>query len=189
VPQQDYIMVERLWKNTWSKQRSADMQIDSDKERILIIYFSHSGNTRRIAEQIHTTVGGDLVEIETIDPYPADHNEILEQARKEIAAAYKPALKTRIENIGEYSLFFLGYPNWWGTIPTPVSAFLAEHDLSGKTIAPFCTHGTGGLARTVEAIKKICPGSKVLDALGISNNRVHEAESEVLGWLSHINEE
>ena len=165
------------------------MEIDSEKEKILIVYFSHTGNTRKIAEQIHRNIGGDLIEIETIDEYPADHSVILEQARKEINTGYKPALKTKIEGIDEYTVFFLGYPNWWGTIPTPVSALLAEYDLSGKTIAPFCTHGTGGLARTVEAIKKICPGSKVLDALGISNNRVHEAESEVLGWLSHINEE
>jgi flavodoxin len=162
------------------------MQIDLDKEKILIAYFSHSGNTRKIAKQIHTKIGGDLIEIETIDKYPADHGEILEQARKEINTGYKPALKTKVENIREYTAFFLGYPNWWGTIPTPVSAFLEGYDLSGKTIAPFCTHGTGGLAGTVEAVKKICPDSKVLDALGIRNTGVDEAESEVLEWLSHM---
>ena len=164
------------------------MQVDSNKEKIGIVFFSHSGNTRKIAEQIHGNVGGDLVEIEPVDKYPTDHSEILEQARKEIYEGYKPALKTKIENIKEYTILFLGYPNWWGTIPTPVSAFLEEHDLSGKIIAPFCTHGTGGLAKTVEAIKKICPDSEVLDALGISNNRVHEAEGDVSEWLSHINE-
>ena len=164
------------------------MQIDSEKEKILIVYYSHTGNTRKIAKQIHANIGGDLIEIETIDQYPADHSEILEQARKEINTGYKPALKNKIENIKEYTVLFLGYPNWWGTIPTPVSAFVAEYDLSGKTIAPFCTHGTGGLARTVEAIEKICPDSKVLDALGISNSRVNEAESEVAEWLSHIDE-
>ena len=164
------------------------MQIDTDKEKILIIYFSHSGNTRKIARQIHANIGGDLVEIETIDKYPPDHSKILEQARREIDAGYKPALKTRMENISEYTFIFLGYPNWWGTIPTPVSAFLEEYDLSGKTIAPFCTHGTGGLARTVEAIKKLCPDLKVLNALGIRNNRVYEAEREVSEWLSNINQ-
>ncbi len=165
------------------------MQIDSDKDKILIVYFSHTGNTRQIAEQIHRFVGGDLIEIETIDKYPADHSEILEQARKEINAGYQPALKTKIENIKDYTVLFLGYPNWWGTIATPVSAFLEKHDLSEKTIAPFCTHGTGGLARTVEAVKKMCPDSKVLDALGITNSRVHEAESEVSEWLSSMNKE
>ena len=162
------------------------MQKNSDKDKILIAYFSHTGNTHKIAKQIHTNVGGDLIEIETIDEYPVDHSEVLEQARKEINAGYKPALKTRIENIGEYSVVFLGYPNWWSTIATPVSAFLTEYDLSGKTIAPFCTHGSGGLARTVETIKKLCPDSKVLDALGITNSRVNEAEGEVSNWLSHI---
>lgn len=164
------------------------MQIDSDKEKILIVYFSHTGNTRKIAKQVHTNIGGDLIEIETIDKYPADHNEILEQARKEIDAGYKPALKTKIESISGYTVFFLGYPNWWGTIPTPVSAFLAEYDLSGKIIAPFCTHGSGGLARTVETINKMCPDSKVLDPLGIGSSRVNEAESEVSEWLSRIDE-
>ena len=162
------------------------MQIDSDKEKIGIVYFSHTGNTRQIAEQIHRNIGGDLIEIETIDPYPEDHSALLEQARKEINAGYQPALKTKAENMSEYTVFFLGYPNWWGTIPTPVSAFLEEHDLSGKIIAPFCTHGTGGLARTVEAVKKICPDSIVLDALGITNSRVHEAKGEVKEWLSRI---
>jgi flavodoxin len=174
--------------NLQQNKRSADMQIDSDKEKILIVYFSHSGNTRKIAKQIHRNIGGELIEIETIDKYPADHSEILEQARKEITSGYKPALKTKIENINGYTVIFLGYPNWWGTIPTPVSAFLEEYDLSGKIIAPFCTHGSGGLARTVEAIKESCPDSKVLDALGIANSRVNEAGSEVSEWLSHIND-
>ena len=163
------------------------MQMDSDTEKRLIVYFSHTGNTRKIAEQIHGNIGGDLIEIETIDKYPEDHHELLEQARKEISAGYRPPLKTKIENIREYPVLFLGYPNWWSTIPTPVSAFLAEHDLSEKIIAPFCTHGTGGLARTLEAVIKMCPESRVLGALGISNNRVHESESEVSEWLSHIN--
>ena len=164
------------------------MQIDSDNEKRLIVYFSHSGNTRQIAGQIHRNIGGDLIEIETIDKYPADHNEILEQARKEISAGYKPALKTKVESMNEYAVLFLGYPNWFGTIPTPVSAFLEEYDLSGKIIAPFCTHGSGGLARTVEAVKGICPDSKVLGTLGIGNSRVNEAEKEVSEWLSQINE-
>jgi len=164
------------------------MQIDTGKEKILIVYYSHSGNTRQIAKQIHTSIGGDLVEIETVDQYPTDHSDILDQARKEIYAGYRPTLKTKIERVKAYTLLFLGYPNWWGTIPTPVSAFLEENDLSGKTIAPFCTHGTGGLARTVEAIEQMCPDSEVLDALGIVNNRVHEAESDVSEWLSRIRE-
>ena len=162
------------------------MHIDSEKEKILIVFFSHSGNTREIAGQIHRHIGGDLAEIETVDKYPTDHSKILEQARKEIYDNFRPALKTKIDNIEAYTVFFLGYPNWWGTIPTPVSAFLEEYDLSGKTIVPFCTHGTGGLARTVEAVKEMCPDSKVLDALGIPNNRVNEAEKEVTEWLSHI---
>lgn len=162
------------------------MHIDPDKKKILIIFFSHSGNTRKIAEKIHMETGGDLIEIEPIEKYPADHSKTLEQARKEINAGYRPALKTGIKNMNEYNVLFLGYPNWWGTIPGPVSAFLEGYDLSGKTIAPFCTHGTGGLAGTLKAVKEACPDSRVLDALGISNKRVNEADSEVKEWLSRI---
>jgi flavodoxin len=162
------------------------MQINSDKKKTLIVYFSHSGNTRKIAKQIQKNIGGDLIEIEPVDKYPSDHHEVLEKARKEINTGYKPALKTKIKNIHEYDVVFLGYPNWWSTIPGPVSAFLAEHDLSGKIIAPFCTHGTGGLARTVDAIKKLCTESRVLDAIGIANIRVNEAEKEVSEWLSRV---
>ncbi len=92
--------------------------ITMKKVSALSAYFSHSGNTREIANQIHESVGGDLFEIVSADPYPADYDAVVEQARKELDKDYRPRLKTKVENMDSYTVVFLGYPNWWGTMPT-----------------------------------------------------------------------
>ena len=89
-------------------------------------YFSHSDNTRVIANQIHESVGGDIFEIVTVDPYTSDYNKVVKQAKQEQESGYKPTLKTKIENIDLYDLVFIGYPNWCGTIPRLVATFLSE---------------------------------------------------------------
>ena len=109
-------------------------------KKILVAYFSHSGNTREIANQIHKSVGGDIFEIQVVKPYPHDYDAVVQQARQELDSGYKPVLKTKIENIKSYDLVFIGYPNWCSTVPAPVRTFLSEYDFSGKTIVPFCTH-------------------------------------------------
>ena len=101
--------------------------------KILVAYFSRSGNTREIASQIHKNVGGDIFEVQAVKPYPSDYNALVKQARQELESGYKPALKTKIENIKSYDLVFIGYPIWWSTFPAPVKTFLSENDLSGKT--------------------------------------------------------
>lgn len=152
----------------------------------LSAYFSHSGNTRLIADQIHESVGGDIFEIVPADPYPRDYNEVVEQARKELGEDYRPPLKTHVENMDSYDLVFIGYPNWWGTVPRPVATFLSEYDLSGKTIAPFCTHGGGGIGRSVQEIRELCPQSTVLDGLAVRDGSVKIARTQVADWLRRI---
>jgi flavodoxin len=120
------------------------MQVGTTK-KILVVYFSHSGNTREIANQIHKSIGGDIFEIQAVKPYPHDYDAVVKQARQELDSGYKPALKTTIESIKPYDLVFIGYPIWWSTVPSAVRAFLSEYDLSGKTIVPFCTHEGSGL--------------------------------------------
>lgn len=154
--------------------------------RILVAYFSHSGNTREIANQIHKSVGGDIFEIQTAAPYPDDYDTVVKQARRELDTGYKPALKTNVENIRSYDLVFIGYPNWWNTVPAPVRVFLSESDFSGKTLAPFCTHGGSGLGRSVADISKLCPKSTVLDGLAIPGSRVKTAQGQVSEWLQKI---
>lgn len=162
------------------------MGVDITKN-ILVAYFSHSGNTREIANQIHKSVGCDIFEIQSVKPYPQDYDAVVKQARKELDSGYKPALKTKIKNIKSYDLIFIGYPIWWGTIPAPVRAFLSEYDFSGKTIVPFCTHEGSGTGRSATDISKFCPKSTVLDGVAIRARDVKTAQNKVSEWLQKIN--
>lgn len=155
-------------------------------EHILIAYFSHSGNTQNIATFIHKEVGGTLHEIEPEAPYPHSYNAVVDQARKEIQAGYTPALQSTLDHIESYDTIFVGSPNWWSTIAPPVTTFLSEYDLSGKTIVPFCTHGGGGLGRVERDIAKLCPQSTVLSSLEIYGSGTGNAQARVSAWLRNI---
>jgi flavodoxin len=155
----------------------------TEGKKILIAYFSHSGNTRVIANQIHESVGGDIFEIVTVNRYPGDYDEVVEQARKELREEYTPELKTKVENMESYNVVFVGYPNWWGTMPRPIATFLSAYDFSGKTIAPFCTHEGSGLGRSATDIKELCPQSTILDGLAVRGRDVKKAQKEVSEWL------
>jgi len=153
------------------------------KVSALSAYFSHSGNTRVIAHQIHENIGGDLFEIVSVDLYPSDYDEVVEKARKELKKDYRPGLKTKVENMDFYDVVFVGYPNWWGTIPMPVATFLSEYDFSGKTIAPFCTHEGSAFGRSLADIKGLCPQSTILDGLAVRGSDVKNSKHQVYGWL------
>jgi flavodoxin len=155
-------------------------------KKILIVYFSHSGNTRVIAEQIQKATGGVIFEIQPVKDYPSDYNTVVDQAKKEINANYKPALKALVKNIETYDVIFIGSPNWWSTIAPPVATFLSSYNLEGKTIIPFMTHGGGGMGHSVSDIKKLCPKSIVLDGLPISGSYVRRAQNDVENWLRKI---
>lgn len=159
----------------------------ADGKKVLIVYYSRTGNTREIADQIHKSVGGDIFEIQAVKVYPDDYEELKKQAKEELASEYKPALKTKIENAGSYDLIFIGYPIWWGTFPAPVRSFLSEYDFSGKTVAPFCTHLGSGLGQSVADISKLCPKSAVQDGLAVWGKDAKTAQNEVSEWLRKIN--
>jgi flavodoxin len=155
-------------------------------KKILVAYFSHSGNTREIANQIHKKVGGDIFEVQAVKPYPNDYDAVVKQARQELESGYKPALKTKIENIKSYDLVFIGYPNWCSTVPAPVRTLLSESDLSGKTIVPFCTHEGSGLGQSAMDISKLCPNSTVLEGVAIRGGSAKTAQHEVSEWLREL---
>jgi flavodoxin len=155
-------------------------------KKILVAYFSHSGNTHEIADQIHKSVGGDIFEIQAVKPYPHDYDACVQQAKQELDSGYKPALKRKIENIESYDVVFMGYPIWWGTIPAPVRTFLWEYDFQGKSIVPFCTHEGSGLGRSVADISKLCPKSTLLDGVAIRGRDVRSAQDKVSEWLRKI---
>jgi flavodoxin len=155
-------------------------------KKILVAYFSHSGNTRVIASEIHKRVGGDIFEIQSLKPYPLDYDAAVQQARQELDSGHKPALKAGIESVRSYDLVFIGYPIWWSTFPAPIRTFLSEHDFSGRTIVPFCTHGGSGLGRSATEISKLCPKSTVLDGIAIGGRDVQAAHDTISEWLQRI---
>ena len=154
--------------------------------KALVVYYSRSGNTRAVAEAIHAAVGGDIVELQPVTPYPEAYRATTDQAKQELASGYKPPLKHRIGHIEAYDVVFVGSPNWWGSVAGPVRTFLSEYDLAGKRIAPFITHEGSALGRSVADIKTFCPKAVVLDGLAVRGSRAASAQGEVAAWLRKI---
>lgn len=152
----------------------------------LVAYFSHSGSTAVIANQIHEIIDSDIFEIVPVNSYPNDYSVVVDWAKQEQKNDCRPQIETEIGNMDSYDVIFVGYPNWCGTIPMIVFSLFEKYNFSGKTIIPFCTHGGGGLGRSVKDIKRICSQSTVLNALAISGSNVKIAKKDVLKWLDEI---
>ena len=152
----------------------------SDK-KVLITYYSHSGNTKNIAEKIREITGGDLFEIKTSHEYPKNFTDIVNQAKKEKEAGFMPELTENID-ISPYDTIFIGSPVWWYTFATPVRTFLSENDFSGKIIKPFCTHGGGGASMMFSDITKLCSDADVKE--GFSSFENTAKESEIEQWIN-----
>ena len=169
-------------------------------KKCLIAYFSRKGqnyvsgkmvdlkvgNTEVVANMIQKIAGGDLFHIESVTAYPKDYTETTEVAKNELRAKTRPKLAGRVENMKAYDVIFLGYPNWWGTMPMPVFTFLENYDFSGKTIAPFCTHEGSSMGHSEKDIAKACPKSTVLEGLAIHGTSASSAESKVSSWMDRL---
>ncbi|WP_404592362.1 flavodoxin [Paenibacillus sp. RC73] len=147
---------------------------------------STAGTTEVIAGMVQAAVDGDLFRIETVTPYPEDYEATVKQATEERTAGYKPPLKTKVENMDDYDVVYLGHPIWGMSLPAPIVSFLSEYDFSGKTIIPFCTHAGYGPGQTVSAIRALVPGATVLDGFDIERTEVSNAEEAVSAWLREI---
>ena len=162
----------------------------------LIVYYSRKGenywaggfkmlekgNTERVAEYIQEAVGGDLFELETVDAYDPAYMTCIEEAKAELKANARPALKAVPENLDAYDTIFLGYPNWWGTCPMCVLTFLEGADLAGKRIIPFCTNEGSGMGKSERDIAKACPGATVERGLSVLGHDSENARSMVAAW-------
>lgn len=135
--------------------------MNTQNAKILIAYYSYSGNTKEVAEAIQKEIGGDLFEIKADGTYPDEYRPMTEQAKKEIDAGFRPKLTTSVADMAQYDVVFIGSPNWWGTITPQVSSFLESYDLSGKTVIPFITHGGGGQQNTIADLTAQCKGCKM----------------------------
>ncbi len=162
----------------------------------LIIYFSHKGqtycngliknlekgNTLVAAEFIKEAVGGDLFEIESKEEYPDDHYALIDVARHELKNDVRPEVKTYLDSIDGYDNIFLGYPNWWGTMPMALFTFLEKYNWKGKRIIPFCSNEGGGLGSSIRDIKSICIDAKVEEGFSVLGYKTLESEGMIKDW-------
>lgn len=152
----------------------------------LIVYFSHSGNTRKVAMDIQKKTGADILEIKTVKPYPEEYKALTDYAKVEQNNNARPELSNQIPNLENYGVIFLGYPNWWSSMPMPVWTFIEKSKMDGKTIAPFVTHGGGRLGHSIEDLKKLAPHSKILKPLAVNGTRSGSAMKDVEKWLEGL---
>ena len=141
------------------------------------------GNTEVAAKMIRKLTGADAFRIDTVEKYPTDYEETTKLAKEELRRGARPELLARVEGMEAYGAIFLGYPNWWGTMPMAVFSFLEGYDFSGKIILPFCTNEGSGMGRSEGDIKKLCPEAEVLKGLPIIGGSVKRADKDIVAWL------
>jgi flavodoxin len=153
----------------------------------LIVYYSWSGNTRRVAEEIRGQTYADIFELVPAEPYTDDYNTLLDIAQKEQRDNARPAFSGSIDGFADYDVIYIGYPNWWSDMPMILYSFFDVYDLSGKTIAPFCTSGGSGLSDTIAAIKSMEPSATVLDGLHVRDSGAKNPGKAITNWLNGLN--
>ena len=154
--------------------------------KTLVAYFSRSGNTRVIAGQIHRALKTDLFEILPATPYPEDYEQTVEQARRERDSEYEPALKARVVDVARFETVFLGFPIWGETAPPIIRSFLSRHDLSGKVLVPFITHGGYGLGSSLRVLAQYAPRARLVEGLTMEADQERRTLSSVTDWLSTL---
>ena len=154
-----------------------------DTSRILVVYFSWSGNTENAAEIIGEKTGARVEELELVEPYSNNYNEVLDQAQEDLNRDARPELETVIENMEDYDVILIGYPNWWATIPMPIATFLESYDFSDKVIIPFCSHGGGSFGQSITDISKLAPNSRIGEGLSIHYSGGSELDHDIDEWL------
>lgn len=175
-------------------EQSEDSETEKSEEtgaaeagnRTLVAYFSWSGNTEKLAGMIQSETGGTLFEITPAPPYTEDYDELLEVAQAEQSNQARPELAAQVENWEDYDTVFVGYPNWWGDTPMAVRTFLESYDFTGKTIIPFCTHGSGGFGRSLSSVKESTTGANILVGFEVAGASVDGAATAVADWLTSI---
>ena len=140
------------------------------------------GHTAVAAEFVQKAVGGDLFELETVKTYIEDHMKMIYEAKEELEKGIRPGLKS-YPDIDEYDTIFLGFPNWWNTMPMPVFGFLEHYDWDGKRIIPFVTSGGGGFGKSIDDLKNTCKGA-VIDENGgeFLGHEVETSQEKISAW-------
>lgn len=163
----------------------------------MVIYFSRpgfnyvsgeikwldKGNTEKAAEMIAQLTGASLFKVEPLSPYSEDYSKCIEQAKDDQRRGARPEIAAYPKGLESCDTIYLGYPNYWGTMPMQLFTLLEKCELSGKTIYPFCTHEGSGMGASESDIKRLCPNSTVKKGLAIHGARVDLSKSDIENWL------
>ena len=168
---------------TGTVSTSSEVEKTKSSGKMLIAYFSWSGNTQGVAEEIQRQTGADIFEIVPIPAYSDDYNTVLMEAQRDQHEQARPAITNPPQSIDEYDVILLGYPNWWASIPMPIATFLESYDFSGKTILPFCSHGGGRFGQSLTAIAKLTPQAVIAPGLSVHYSGGTSLPNDVQAWL------
>ena len=163
----------------------------------LVIYFSRAGenyfggvlkniekgNTEVIVEYIEDLTSAVLFKVEPANEYPADYMKCIDIAQKEKDNDARPEIKQALTDIGEYDTIFIGFPNWWGTLPMPMWTQLEQLDFTGKTVKPFVTHEGSGFGSAERDLKRLCGGAEIKKGLSIPGANVYDVKDMVAHWI------
>ncbi|RYG41383.1 flavodoxin, partial [bacterium] len=151
--------------------------------KVLVAYFTRTGNTRLIATQIARARKAELFQIVPADPYPQDYEAQVAQATEERRRGYEPPLQALAPALSSYDTVFLGFPIWGTTAPSIIRSFLSNHDLSGKTLVPFITHGGYGPGSSLDVVAEHARGARIVEAFSKGCDQERETLAEVTQWL------
>ena len=157
--------------------------------KTLVVYFSATGNTENVANYIADVTGGDLFELEPVEPYTDeelnynDENSRVSQEHADESLRDVELVSTTVDGFEDYDTVFIGYPNLWGTMPMSMFTFLERCDLSGKRIFPFCTNEGSGMGGSERDLKRIYKGAVVEKGLTIHGAEAADSRSKVETWV------
>ena len=152
-------------------------------QKNLVLYYSETGTTKTVAQELQKQLGADIEEIEAVVPYTGNFQETIQRGQREMQSGELPSIKPLKKSITDYDIIFLGYPIWFGTYANPIITLVKEQDFAGKTVVPFCTFGSGGLNTSSDALKKALPKATIAKGYGVRTARVKAAEKELDRFL------
>ena len=165
---------------------SVARQRPSGTRKVLVAYFSRTGNTRVVAGQVRRALNADLFEIRPAEAYPEDYEATVRQAQRERDAGHEPPLTAALPDIASYEAVFLGFPVWGMTAPPVIRSFLSRHDLSGRTLVPFVTHGGYGLGNSLSVVAGHAPRARLLESFTMRADQERETLAQVTRWLNTV---